>query len=70
MHVTIRVRGAMGPVTVAAFDDLDVETETVLHGQLPDDSALSGVLNRLHNLNLRIIDVKVAPRIAVDQPQP
>ena len=64
MHVYIRVRGVMGPLTKAAFDDLDVETETVLHGQLPDDSALSGVLNRIHGLNLHIIDVKVAPRPA------
>jgi hypothetical protein len=54
----------MGPVTMAAFDELDVDTETILHGQLPDDHALSGVLNRLHDLNLRIVDVKVAPRLA------
>ena len=68
MHVFIRVHGAMGPVTAAAFDELDVETETVLQGQLPDDSALSGVLNRLHDLNLRIIDVKVAPRETTPDP--
>lgn len=65
MHVYIRVRGAMGPVTAAAFDELAVETETVLRGELPDDSALSGILNRLHDLHVPIVDVRVAPRVGV-----
>jgi hypothetical protein len=69
MHVYIRVHGAMGPAVAAAFEDLSVATETVLQGELPDDSALSSVLNRLHDLNLHIVDVKVAPRIAASEPE-
>ena len=62
MQVYIRVHGALGPVAAAAFEDLVVRTETVLVGTLPDDGALHGVLNRLRDLNINIIDLKVAPR--------
>jgi hypothetical protein len=59
MQVSIRVRGPLGPSLTAAFDDLDVRTETVVTGQIPDDAALHGVLDRLLNLGINIIDVRV-----------
>jgi hypothetical protein len=61
MQVVIRVQGPFGPSVAAAFDDLEVRTETVVSGELSDDAALHGVLDRLRNLGIPIIDLKVEP---------
>jgi hypothetical protein len=61
MQVVIRVQGPFGPSVAAAFDDLQVRTETVVSGELSDDAALHGVLHRLMNLGICILDVKVEP---------
>lgn len=62
MRYTIRVSGASSPLVRAAFDEFEVEPledqclEMV--GTLVDEAALHGVLHRLQNLGLAIIEVR------------
>lgn len=60
MHVTIRLRGALGPTLMATFEELSPRTETVLSGELVDDEALHGVLNHLHDLGLHVLDIRMS----------
>ena len=41
-------------------------TTTVLYGCLPDEAALHGVLNRVHSLGLRLVEVR---RLKGDAPR-
>lgn len=59
----IRVRGEFGRRHCAAFEDLDVsvsEGHTLLSGRFPDQAALYGVLRRLEDLGLEIVDIHSA----------
>ncbi len=65
----IRIRGEFGRRQSVAFDDLDVSVSgghTLLSGRLPDQAALYGVIRRLEDLGLEIIDI----RSAVPGPKP
>ena len=42
--------------------------ETVLHGSLPDQSAVVGLISRIHGLGLRLIEVRRLP--AEESPSP
>lgn len=59
----IRLRGRLDPELAAWFPELSLTDEadgdTCLHGELPDQSALLGILFRIHNLNLQILSVEV-----------
>ncbi len=61
MQVQIRVHGAVGPTIAAAFEDLDVRTETVISGPVMDDAAVHGLLGRLQGFGLSVMDVQVRP---------
>jgi hypothetical protein len=54
----IRVEGRLDPHWSSWFDGLtithDTPTSTLLQGELPDEAALHGVLNKLNALNLRL----------------
>lgn len=62
MRVSIRLAGVLGPTFAQAFDDLSIGTETVLTGDVVDDAALHGVLTRLRDLGIAMIDVRVEGR--------
>ena len=54
----IRIRGVVGPRLAHAFENLEVATETVLRGPLPDQAALHGVIERIRDLGLELLDVR------------
>ena len=60
----IRVDGCLGPTLLTAFPALTSRKqgpETVLTGDLPDSSALYGVLAELEALGLDLIEVRRLP---------
>jgi hypothetical protein len=60
----IRVTGRLGETILAAFPDLHAEPEcghTILTGNLPDRSALYGVVARLESLGLDLVDIRRLP---------
>ena len=64
MRYEIRLVGALSDSLLGAFSYLDVERcgpETVLVGQLPDQSALHGVLAEVEALGLELLEVRRHP---------
>jgi hypothetical protein len=65
MHTTyyeVIVRGTLGPALVAAFHGLTATTtaaSTVLRGPI-DQAALHGVLDRIDQLGLELLDIRPA----------
>jgi hypothetical protein len=60
MHYQFRVRGRLSETLLAAFPELGVQElgpETCLGGQLPDQAALFGVLDRIEALGLELLAV-------------
>ena len=60
MHYQVRVRGRLSERILVAFPDLRVQmlgSETVLAGELPDQAALFGVLNRIEELGLELLGI-------------
>ncbi|HRQ22183.1 MAG TPA: hypothetical protein PLF42_02040 [Anaerolineales bacterium] len=59
----IRLRGKLDPELASWFPELSLTEEadgnTMLVGELPDQSALLGILFRIHNLNLQILSVQI-----------
>jgi hypothetical protein len=66
--VTVRVKGPIGPAMSQVFEDLEVRTETVLSGSLIDDASLHGLLARVRDLGLEVVDVHVADKSPSRQP--
>ena len=63
-HYVIRVKGDLSPELTGAFPSLTADREpaqTVLHGDLEDQSALAGVLNHLDTLGITIVEVVQVP---------
>lgn len=61
MYVEIRIKGNLKQDWSDWLEDLTVAYpeggETVLRGQIPDQSALIGLLNRIHGLNLELLSI-------------
>jgi hypothetical protein len=60
----VRVAGMVPAELLAELVDLTVSVEppeTVLHGSLPDQSAVVGLISRIHGLGLRLIEVRRLP---------
>jgi hypothetical protein len=70
MRVTIRLGEALGPRYASAFADLAVRNETVLMGEVADDAALHGLLARLRDLDIAMLDVRVEGRETLPVPTP
>jgi hypothetical protein len=67
----IRVRGRVTPALLARFEGLrsDIEpVETVLHGPLPDQAALHGVIDLVRTLGLELVEVRKMSGPAEDPP--
>jgi hypothetical protein len=59
-HYEITVRGRLGDALTHAFDGLTATSDqgqTVLRGELADQAALYGVLERIESLGLELLDV-------------
>jgi hypothetical protein len=60
VYYEFRIRGLLGEILLNAFPELHAEWQgatTVLAGQLPDQSALHGVLTQIEQLGLELLDV-------------
>ncbi|BCY11354.1 hypothetical protein [Actinoplanes sp. L3-i22] len=60
----VRVSGVIPDEVLDELRDLTVSVEppeTVLHGSLPDQSAVVGLISRIHGLGLRLIEVRRLP---------
>ena len=57
----IRITGILPPEALLDFEDLTASVEpveTVVHGQLPDQAALHGLLARLELLGVQVLEVR------------
>jgi hypothetical protein len=64
MHYVIRVAGHLSDDLLTAFPTMVATMQpvtTVLHGPLPDQAALTGVLNRLDELGVEIVEMTEVP---------
>jgi hypothetical protein len=60
----IRVKGRLGRTTLSAFEEFEssvMPIETVFYGDLPDQAALHGVLDRLQSFGLELVEVRRLP---------
>jgi hypothetical protein len=60
----ITVRGELSDTLLAAFDGLQAShraAHTVLRGELADQAALFGVLERIEALGLELLEVRSVP---------
>ena len=66
MYVEIRIKGTLKRDWSDWLEGLIVSHqangETVLNGQIPDQSALLGLLNRIHGLNLELLSFSQGDR--------
>jgi len=63
-HYEITVRGRMSPSLVEGFEGLSATasgSDTVLRGEIADQAALYGVLERVESLGLELLDVHRRP---------
>jgi hypothetical protein len=68
----VRVSGVLPAELLSELRDLTVSVEppeTVLHGSLPDQSAVVGLISRIHGLGLRLIEVRRLPPGENPEPQ-
>jgi hypothetical protein len=65
-HYVIRVEGVLSEDALKNFAEVKVapgSVQTVLHGDLPDQASLAGILDYLDELGVEIVEVlKVPPR--------
>lgn len=57
----IRITGILPPEALLDFEDLTASVEpveTVVHGQLPDQAALHGLLARLEMLGVQVLEIR------------
>ena len=65
----IRVKGRLTDSLLTAFEGMRASVEpveTVLHGPIPDQAALYGLLDRIQALGLELVEVRRLPDPARD----
>lgn len=71
MYVEIRIKGMLKQDWSDWLEGLRVSNrangETVLSGQIPDQAALLGLLNRIHGLNLQLLSFSQTDKAGVSQ---
>jgi hypothetical protein len=63
-HYEITVHGRLSAALVSAFEGLSATpaaTGTVIRGEIPDQAALFGVLERIEALGLELLEVRSVP---------
>ena len=67
MYVEIRIKGTLKQDWSDWLEGLIVSNqangETVLNGQVPDQAALLGLLNRIHGLNLELLSFSQSDKV-------
>ncbi|MET0458957.1 MAG: hypothetical protein ABW195_06900 [Ilumatobacteraceae bacterium] len=53
----LRLRGAVSGRTLSVFEEMDMQTDTVLSGVIQDQAALHGIFDRIRDLGLEIVEV-------------
>ncbi|HKP98773.1 MAG TPA: hypothetical protein VJ735_00450 [Actinomycetes bacterium] len=69
----IRIKGRLSDSLLTAFEGLSATVEpveTVLHGPVPDQSSLHGLLDRIQSLGLELVEIRRLPPSADEQPPP
>ncbi|MGQ8337844.1 hypothetical protein ACUNWD_14945 [Sunxiuqinia sp. A32] len=59
-HFKIEIKGRIDKEWAEWFGEMEInyrEESTILTGELPDQSALHGLLNQIRDLNLKLISV-------------
>ena len=60
----IRIKGRLSDSLQTAFEGLTATVEpveTVLHGPVPDQSSLHGLLDRIQSLGLELVEIRRLP---------
>ena len=60
----IRIRGRLSDSLLTAFEGLTATVEpveTVLHGPVPDQSSLHGLLDRIQSRGLELVEIRRLP---------
>jgi hypothetical protein len=60
----VRISGTIPDELLAELTDMTISVEppeTVLYGALPDQSALFGLIARMHGMGLRLIEIRRLP---------
>jgi hypothetical protein len=60
----IRIKGRLSDSLLAAFEGLTATVEpveTVLHGPVPDQASLHGLLDRIQSLGLELVEIRRLP---------
>lgn len=60
----IRIRGVVGEAVRAAFEEMQVAikpVETIVFGELRDQAELHGLLDRIQELGLELVEVRRFP---------
>lgn len=53
----LRLRGALSRRALSIFEEMDLQSDTVLCGEFQDQAALHGLLERIRDLGIELIDV-------------
>jgi len=72
-HYEIRVAGTLPPEALLDFEQLNASVEpvrTMVHGVLPDQAALYGVLAQIEALGLELLEVRRESPGGVTPPHP